>query len=117
MTSKRIKTKRGEIMKFLSLEDTTGTFEAVLFPESYAKYAVNTLSMGPYVIEGTVDAASGNNIIVEKLELLTSGRLDIKAPVSYEEGVFTGDNEKVTDEDLEMLNKLGREKLIWAYAG
>jgi len=117
MTSKRIKTKRGEIMKFLSLEDTTGTFEAVLFPESYAKYAVNTLSMGPYVIEGTVDAASGNNIIVEKLELLSSGPLDIKAPVSYEEGVFTGDNEKVTDEDLEMLNKLGREKLIWAYAG
>ncbi|NNG27094.1 MAG: DNA polymerase III subunit alpha, partial [Ignavibacteriaceae bacterium] len=35
MTSKRIKTKQGEIMKFLSLEDLTGTFEAVIFPRVY----------------------------------------------------------------------------------
>jgi DNA polymerase III alpha subunit len=33
MASKRILTKKNEIMKFLSLEDLTGTFEAVIFPK------------------------------------------------------------------------------------
>jgi len=31
MSSKRIRTKKGDIMKFLSLEDLTGTYEAVIF--------------------------------------------------------------------------------------
>ncbi|PIW99193.1 MAG: DNA polymerase III subunit alpha, partial [Ignavibacteria bacterium CG_4_8_14_3_um_filter_37_9] len=72
MTSKRIKTSKGEIMKFLSLEDLTGTFEAVIFPKAYAQFAELTMSMGPYVIEGKVDAESGNNIIVDKLSVLTA---------------------------------------------
>ncbi|HKJ80498.1 MAG TPA: hypothetical protein VJ954_00630, partial [Ignavibacteriaceae bacterium] len=55
MSSKRIRTKNGKIMKFLSLEDLTGTFEAVIFPETYSKYAEQTMSMGPYLIEGRVD--------------------------------------------------------------
>ena len=32
MSSKRIRTKKGDIMKFLSLEDLSGTYEAVIFP-------------------------------------------------------------------------------------
>ena len=52
MTSKRIKTKSGEIMKFLSLEDLTGTFEAVIFPKVYYRVAELTLSMGPYLVTG-----------------------------------------------------------------
>jgi DNA polymerase III alpha subunit len=35
MSSKRIRTKKGDIMKFLSLEDLTGTYEAVIFPRAY----------------------------------------------------------------------------------
>lgn len=42
MAAKRIKTKNGKIMKFLSLENLSGTFEAVLFPQTYSKYAVQT---------------------------------------------------------------------------
>ena len=36
MASKRIRTNKGETMKFLSLEDMTGTFEAVIFPRVYS---------------------------------------------------------------------------------
>jgi DNA polymerase III alpha subunit len=56
---KRIPTKAGTWMKFLSLEDLTGTFEAVLFPDTYARYAELTLEAGPLVVEGRVDLDHG----------------------------------------------------------
>jgi DNA polymerase III alpha subunit len=52
---KRIPTKTGAWMKFLSLEDLTGTFEAVLFPEAYARFAEATLGTGPLLVEGSVE--------------------------------------------------------------
>jgi len=55
MTSKRIRTKKGDIMKFLSLEDLTGTFEAVIFPKVYYRVAELTMSMGPYLVEGRIE--------------------------------------------------------------
>ncbi|MCX8056897.1 MAG: hypothetical protein N3F03_04730 [Ignavibacteria bacterium] len=72
MTSKRIRTRKGDIMKFLSLEDLTGTFEAVIFPKEYEKYAPLTLSMGPYLIEGLVDKDLGDTITVKKLNVLST---------------------------------------------
>ena len=51
---KRIPTKAGTWMKFLSLEDLTGTFEAVLFPDAYARCAEATLGAGPLLVEGRV---------------------------------------------------------------
>ncbi len=116
MASKRIKTSKGDIMKFLSLEDLTGTFEAVLFPKVYERYAVKTLSMGPYVIEGRVDSLMGNNIIVDKLEVLPA--MHIKAAQQWDsaEKQYT-DNEKITEEEVNLVGKLGAEKLLYAYAG
>jgi DNA polymerase III alpha subunit len=56
---KRIPTKAGAWMKFLSLEDLTGTFEAVLFPAAYARCAEATLGAGPFLVEGRVDLDHG----------------------------------------------------------
>ena len=116
MTSKRIKTSKGEIMKFLSLEDLTGTFEAVIFPKAYAQYAELTMSMGPYVIEGKVDAESGNNIIVEKLLVLTAEKAKSITQKERNATDFFGENEKPASEDEALLvNTLGKEKLMTAY--
>lgn len=52
---KRIPTKAGAWMKFLSLEDLTGTFEAVLFPDAYARCAEATLGTGPLLVAGRVE--------------------------------------------------------------
>ena len=46
-------------MKFLSLEDMTGTFEAVLFPRCYERFADTILSAGPYLLEGRVEEDHG----------------------------------------------------------
>ncbi|MCB0750091.1 MAG: hypothetical protein KDC52_01320, partial [Ignavibacteriae bacterium] len=115
MTSKRIKTKKGDIMKFLSLEDLSATFEAVLFPKSYSKYAELTMSMGPYLVEGKVDVENGNNIIVEKLEILSNKKALEFSQKDSTQNNYYGDVEKVTEEELELVSKLDREKLRKAY--
>jgi len=105
MTSKRIKTKKGEIMKFLSLEDMSGTFEAVLFPRIYSKYAEKTLSMGPYLIEGKADPENGNNIIVEKMEILRSININTPLQKDSTEHNYYGDVEKVDEKEFEITRK------------
>ncbi|PKL82202.1 MAG: hypothetical protein CVV24_11280, partial [Ignavibacteriae bacterium HGW-Ignavibacteriae-3] len=116
MTSKRIKTSKGEIMKFLSLEDMSGTFEAVLFPKSYALFAELTMSMGPYLVEGKVDALETNNIIVEKLSVLTVEAAKSITQKDRTDTNFFGDVEKPASlEEIVLVNALGKEKLIKAY--
>jgi len=60
ISHKKIRTKKSkEYMKFLSLEDRTGTFEVTLFPETYKKFATRTMSHGPYLVEGRIEDDSG----------------------------------------------------------
>ncbi|MHC1736544.1 MAG: hypothetical protein AB9882_00885 [Ignavibacteriaceae bacterium] len=115
MTSKRIKTSKGDIMKFISLEDMTGTFEAVIFPKAYEKYAVDTLSMGPFILEGKVDIDGGNNLVVEKLEVLTAIELRSTIQKDSAEHNYYGDEEKFYDDEVSLVDKLGKEKLRLAY--
>lgn len=116
MTSKRISTKKGEVMKFLSLEDLTGTFEAILFPNAYARFAEKTLSMGPYVVEGRVDSKDSNNLIVENLEVLTSK--SIKAEFRYDSAEDTyKPNDEGTGESDFLMSSATTEKMRSAYLG
>jgi DNA polymerase III alpha subunit len=115
MTSKRIKTKNGDIMKFLSLEDLTGTFEAVIFPKAYSQYAEATLSMGPYLIEGKVDAENGHNLIVEKLEVLSSTSVRAITQKDSSENKYYGDVEKIHEDEFYAVSTLDQEKLKKAY--
>ncbi len=117
MASKRIKTKKGEIMKFLSLEDLTGTFEAVIFPKAYKVFAEKTLSMGPYLLEGKVDVENGYNLIVSRLAVLSAKNLTAVTQWDSVENNYFGDVEKVDEEEFVIVNSLGKENLRYAYAG
>lgn len=117
MTSKRIRTKKGEIMKFLSLEDLTGTFEAVIFPRVYYRVAELTMSMGPYLVEGVIDKNDPTNFVVEELNVLSSLRVLEKEMKDSTEHNYYGDKEKISEEEFEIVNVLGKEKLLRAYAG
>jgi DNA-directed DNA polymerase III PolC len=46
-------------MKFMSMEDTTGTYEATLFPRAYAQFARWTRYKGPFIVSGMVDEQYG----------------------------------------------------------
>ncbi len=56
-------------MKMLTLEDKTDTFEAILFPRIYERFAPRTLGRGPYLVEGLVDMSLGSPTLnVEKID-------------------------------------------------
>ncbi len=116
MASKRVVTSKGGIMKFLSLEDKTETFEAVIFPAAYEKYAELTMSMGPYLVEGKVDAESGNNIIVERMAVLSAVKAQSITQKDRTSKDFFGDAEKeLIPDEVHLVNSLGKEKLRKAY--
>ncbi len=116
MASKRIKTKKGDIMKFLSLEDLTGTFEAVLFPNIYSQFATSTLSMGPYLLEGKADIENGFNLIVKNLSLLSSSGLVATTQKDSSEKKYYGEIENVYEEEFHIVASLGKRGLELAYA-
>jgi DNA polymerase III alpha subunit len=116
MSSKRIRTKKGDIMKFLSLEDLTGTYEAVIFPRTYNKVAEKTLSMGPYIVEGRIDAENSNNIIVENLEILANEMVKLESYNDTAERYYMPDDEGLREEDIYRSASLDKEKLETAYA-
>ncbi len=61
----------GKPMKMLTMEDLTDTFEAVMFPRIYERFAPRTLGRGPYIIEGKVDMTLGSPTInVERVDNL-----------------------------------------------
>lgn len=115
MASKRIKTKKGDIMKFLSLEDLTGTFEAVIFPKAYEKYAEQTMSMGPYLLKGIADMENGNNLVVEKLKVLSAKEVKSITQKDSSENKYFGDVEKVSEEEFHIISALDKDKLKQAY--
>lgn len=117
MTSKRIRTRKGDIMKFLSLEDLYGTFEAVIFPKIYYEYAEFTMSMGPYIVEGVVDKNDPVNLVVKKLNLVTAIQVLRETEKDSVENKYYGDVEKISEEDFMLLKNLNKEKLRLAYAG
>jgi DNA polymerase III alpha subunit len=116
MTSKRIKTRKGDIMKFLSLEDRTGTFEAVIFPKVYEQFAELTMSMGPYIIEGKVDENDSTNVVVNKLDILSVASVKVADQKDSVENKYFGDVERISEEDFIMLDGIDKDKLRLAYA-
>ncbi len=115
MTSKRIKTRKGKIMKFLSLEDLTGTFEAVLFPQIYERYAELTFSMGPYLLEGKIEERNSDNIIVEKLSILSAMKIKPVLQKDSAENQYYGDVEMVNEDEFHLVGILDKPELLKAY--
>ncbi|MFQ6615207.1 MAG: DNA polymerase III subunit alpha [Fidelibacterota bacterium] len=71
ITTRQARAKGGKLMQFLSCEDLTGTFECILFPETYRKYGRLIRDRGPYIIAGTVEDDFGHTPVrVDKLTLV-----------------------------------------------
>jgi error-prone DNA polymerase len=59
ITGKTVHTKDGDPMKFVSFEDTTGLYEAVLFPKVYNRYCHMLNDLRPYILKGKVEEDFG----------------------------------------------------------
>jgi DNA-directed DNA polymerase III PolC len=74
-STKTIRTrKKHETMSFLSMEDQSGTFEAVLFPAIWEQYAILCRGNGPFLLEGKVENEAGVAILVVS-KMYLAGRL------------------------------------------
>ena len=59
VTSKTVQTKEGDPMKFVSFEDTTGIYEAVLFPKIYNRFCHMLNAFRPFILKGQVQETLG----------------------------------------------------------
>jgi len=63
--------KTGEMMKFVTLEDFTATFEVTLFPKVYREQGRKFGGQGPYWVEGVVENDRGGvTVIAQRIENL-----------------------------------------------
>lgn len=71
---RRARTRTGEFMKFISLEDEWGAVEAVLLPDAYQRLGARLTTRGPYLLTGTVEDHFGAvSLIVTDLVRLEAG--------------------------------------------
>lgn len=64
---KRIRTKKGESMAFVNVQDETGSISVTLFPEEYAKYNLLLKEHSIIMIEGKFERRNGRTQIITKL--------------------------------------------------
>ncbi|MCZ2257985.1 DNA polymerase III subunit alpha [Sporosarcina sp. G11-34] len=66
---KRIRTKKGESMAFVSVQDETGTVSCTLFPKQYAVSDSLLDEMKLVIVQGTIERRKGQlQILVQKIE-------------------------------------------------
>lgn len=77
VTSKRTRTRSGQWMRFLTLEDDTDTFEVTLFPRVYRRYGHLLVEEGPWLVTGTVEDDCGAvTLVAERIQPLKAPRED-----------------------------------------
>jgi len=74
-TFKRHKSKKGDPMAFLTVEDIFEAVEVVVFPEAYSRCAEILETTEPVVIQGTIQKEErGIKIIADAVDLLPAAR-------------------------------------------
>ncbi|MCZ7555103.1 MAG: DNA polymerase III subunit alpha [Bacteroidia bacterium] len=72
IAAKLSRTKKGERMMFINLDDSTGRIDVVLFPKCFDAHAHLLRTAGPFIITGVVKKEYGVvSLIGEKVALLT----------------------------------------------
>jgi len=70
--SKKIRTKKGDSMAFLTISDSSGEMEAVAFPDVYRKFSAVLGQGNLAVIEGKAEERGGElQFIIQRADLLT----------------------------------------------
>jgi DNA polymerase-3 subunit alpha len=72
---KKLKSKRGDPMAFLTLEDIVDSVEIIVFPETYARCEEILSSTDPLIVQGTVQQDErGVKIIADSIDSLQEAR-------------------------------------------
>ena len=96
------RTKKGDMMAILDLEDQTGSIEVVIFPDTYKNYFQFLKSEEPLMITGIAEVDDNRSKIIAK-ELETLGSLRMKAVKTVELGL---DGKTVSKGQLEEIRDI-----------
>ncbi|MGE8078596.1 DNA polymerase III subunit alpha [Peribacillus loiseleuriae] len=87
---KTIRTKKGEVMAFLGLNDEAGELEAIVFPNVYKTCAVNLKNEGIIMVQGRIEVRDGKTQMImdevysldalQEMKAESTSRLFIKVP-------------------------------------
>ena len=89
VTYKRTRTDKGELMKLITLEDSTGLFEAILFPKVYRRFGHLLQGRGPYIVKGWIKRNGRcHTVTVLWLGKWTEDRLNITHPSNVGTDIF-----------------------------
>ncbi len=102
-TLKNHKSKKGDAMAFITLEDVTGEVEVVVFPSTYANCAHVLTSEDPVVIQGKIqkEEEGGAKILAEEVLSLADG-----LETYTESARIILSSDKVNRQKLESLKKI-----------
>ncbi|MCB2181381.1 MAG: DNA polymerase III subunit alpha [Desulfobulbaceae bacterium] len=75
-TRKDLKSKKGDLMSFITLEDTTSSVEVIVFPQTYAACAHLLAEDSPLIIQGVLqkEEERGAKILADAIDLLADAR-------------------------------------------
>ena len=96
------RTKKGDMMAILDLEDQTGSIEVVIFPDVYNKYSVFLKSEEPLRITGIAEIDDNRSKIIAK-EIESLGVLRLKAIKTVE---LVLKSETVSKDQLEEIRDI-----------
>jgi DNA polymerase III subunit alpha len=99
---KQLKSKKGDPMAFITVEDLLNAVEVIVFPNTFAECYSLLSSTETIIVQGTVqNDERGPKIIAESLELLP------KARVTHTESIkIKLDSEKISRKRLESLKQI-----------
>ncbi len=81
-TKKDHKSKKGDPMAFLTLEDTSGTLEVIVFPDTFRQYHQLLNGTDPLVIQGEFQKnETGGKVIAETIDILSEARRKFTARI------------------------------------
>ncbi|MBW1866441.1 MAG: hypothetical protein JRI38_01660, partial [Deltaproteobacteria bacterium] len=87
ITGKKVRTKNGDAMEFLTLEDETGIVETTFFPKAYNRFCHMLDLDRPYILTGLVEQDWGAvTLTVNRVDLLRMDRTACGGPRT-EDGV------------------------------
>ena len=73
--TRSIRTRRGQLMQFLTVEDEHGCIEATLFPPAHRRHSARLRTLGPYLVEGKIEEDHGAvNLNVERVIPWSEGK-------------------------------------------
>jgi DNA polymerase III subunit alpha len=94
---KQIRTRKGEIMAYVELEDLTGMLEVILFPELYKNNLMHVVTDSELIIKGRIDAREDSlNMIASDMILLKDARESLSQQLKVHVYLPGMENEKIS---------------------